>query len=177
MIIKLPLYLILIIGLASCTSGDSQDKLIQRINENQAKIEQDADNDTIVIAHVIEAAKAYQDYIDRFPEDSMKMPLFYEKATVLYTISKQYGKAVGLIDSFLLKFPDQERAPYLLYHKAFYIYEEGLNDLNNARSAYEAFINAYPDHSLVEAALFSLQHLGKSNEEILEEIRQDDPEG
>lgn len=50
------------------------------------------------------------------------------------------------------------------------IYENEIEDTAKARKYYAEFIEKYPNHPLADDAKFLLEHLGKSEEEVLKEI-------
>ena len=56
-----------------------------------------------------------------------------------------------------------------------YIYHNELNDLGNAKTAYEAFLAKFPDHEMAQSAKFELQNLGKKPEELLPAIQEQTP--
>ena len=51
-----------------------------------------------------------------------------------------------------------------------YCYEE-IGDLEKAKKSYEEFIAKYPKDQMTESAKFSVKNLGKSADEILQEIQ------
>ena len=53
--------------------------------------------------------------------------------------------------------------------KAF-ILEDNMKNIEAARTEYEKFIENHPDHHFVDDAKFSLNNLGKTNEEIQAEL-------
>ena len=55
----------------------------------------------------------------------------------------------------------------------FQVVAENVNaDTAQARSHYQAFVDAYPNHSLAKDASFSLANLGKTDEELIRMFEQ-----
>jgi outer membrane protein assembly factor BamD (BamD/ComL family) len=118
----------------------------------------------------LRTAELFEQYIREYPVDTTRVPEFYYEGARLYALSGAYEKAIPMVDTFRAKYPEHHLAPVLLHMKGFLIYETGMQDYDNARRTYEAFIQTYPEHPMVADVLFSLENLGKSDEEIMEEI-------
>lgn len=57
-----------------------------------------------------------------------------------------------------------------------FVYENDLNDLENAKQTYEAFLQKYPnDPDFADDAQMALKNLGKSPEELIKEFEQNQP--
>ena len=79
--------------------------------------------------------------------------------------------AIDYFNRVIKDYPDFDKVPYCMFLKGF-IYEDQVKDYDKARQAYEAFIEAYPDHDMTEAARFSIKNLGKSAEDLIQEFQQ-----
>lgn len=53
---------------------------------------------------------------------------------------------------------------------AAFIYENQLHGAEKAKKLYEEFMKKYPDHELAKDVKFSLDHIGKSDEELIKEF-------
>ena len=166
---KILLILAILIGIIGCNGNDEED-LRKNIEEAEAQLKEDTENDEMNKEHVLEAAEAYERYLEKYPGDSVA-PNYMARAASLYADAGEFPKAVALSDSVQAKYPDSEMAPYALHLKAYKIYELGMSDLPKAEEAYHKFLMQYPEHELVSSVLFSLEHLGKSDEDILREIK------
>lgn len=137
------------------------DTLLQeRLNDGQVSIE-----------HLRRGAALTADALADYPTDTVLVPRFTYEKIKFHTELEEYGEALLLIDTFRVEYPEHTLAPKMLHFKGYYIYENGLQDFDKARETYESFLAQYPSHpELAEAVLFSLEHLGQSDEEILESI-------
>ena len=94
-----------------------------------------------------------------------------QTAMQLFTQSGHFDRALAAADTLMMRYPGHQLTPYTLHYKAYFIYENGLGDTENAGKLYRAFLEKYPEHTeLTPVVLFSLEHLGKDDSEILEEI-------
>lgn len=118
-----------------------------------------------------EGVQLTKEFLNDYPDDSTRVPRFMYEKLKFHTELNDYGAALELIDTFRAQFPAHELAPKMLHFKGYYIYEQGLRDFEKARITYNQFLAEYPDHDeLTEAVLFSLEHLGQSDDEILRSI-------
>jgi hypothetical protein len=86
-------------------------------------------------------------------------------------ILRNYGKwqlADHLYDWVLRLYEHDDASANALFYKAF-MYDE-LNDDERAKSFYGKFLEDYPKHELSQQAKILYQNVGKSDQEILEEI-------
>ncbi len=177
--IILPFALIALFLMNACQSGNSGQKakepnrseLLESIQqqENQlfGEIKQNPD---------LEASKTLKDsylsFAQSFPKDSLSPELMF-RAADLSIYLKQYGEGISIYESILRKYPEYVRAPECMFLTA-WVYDEHLRKFDLAKEKYEAFIKAYPESSFREAAEISIKHLGKSPEEIMQEILKKD---
>ena len=112
-----------------------------------------------------EQLKAYAAFTDKFPEDSRSEEFLYKAAELANSMGKT-PVALDYYHSFCDKYPKSKKAPYALFLQAF-IYENQLKNLDKARALYTSFLTTYPDHDLAKDARFSLDNLGKSEEELI----------
>ena len=156
--------------LFGCGGKPSQEELLERINEKEAILQNDS---TSVPQHALDAAQAFLDYLNAFPEDSLRNPRFWFKAAQLYNVAGEPIQALTLSDSLLKHYPEHKSIP-AVHHFRGSVYEMALNDLGQAKVEYERIIDEYnvPENfAIVSAALAALEHLGKSGEEIFEELK------
>lgn len=112
-----------------------------------------------------------QDYItfaNEYPEDTLA-PIFLHRASELAINLNMPQEAVSTIDMLIEKFPDYTYLPDAWFFKGF-IQETYLHDETGALRTYETFIKKFPKHKMVPQVQFSIDNLGKSAEELLEEF-------
>ncbi|MCF8306417.1 MAG: outer membrane protein assembly factor BamD [Ignavibacteriales bacterium] len=78
-------------------------------------------------------------------------------------------KSVDYFEKVYTDHPDNPLAPQALFMAGF-IYANELNDLNRAKDNYELFLLKYPQSDLADDAEMELQNLGKTPEEILQNV-------
>jgi tetratricopeptide (TPR) repeat protein len=79
-----------------------------------------------------------------------------------------YKRSINYFDAVEIGFEKSRHYPMAIFMKAF-VYEE-VNDTAMARKYYEKFINENPEHELVDDAETSIENLGKTLEEIVQEF-------
>ncbi len=118
-------------------------------------------------------AMAYVDACEAFamvlPEDP-STPEYLYKAAETSSSLKTYEKSFSLYDWIINKYPNSVRAPIALFMKGF-IFDATLHDSSNAAKFYTEFITKYPNSEFNKDAKVLLSNLGKSDEQVLEEIK------
>jgi TolA-binding protein len=118
------------------------------------------------------SAQAYVDACEAYamvnPESVVAPDFLYKAAEIARTL-RTFPKALSLYDWIIDSYPEYEKSPTSLFLKA-YVLENNLNDIDRARTSYEAFLSKYPNHHLSDDVNFLLENLGKSDDEILEII-------
>jgi tetratricopeptide (TPR) repeat protein len=102
------------------------------------------------------------------PKDSLS-PVFLIDAA---TIARNLGNTTETLELFKWvyeKFPNHKKAPEAMFYEAF-TYDSDLKDYEKARTAYETFMEKNPDHPFVDQAKIMMDNLGKSDEELLENL-------
>jgi len=113
-------------------------------------------------------ATLYIEYASTYPQD-MLAPEFLFKASDIYMNLNNPQKTISLFDEILTKYPAYINTPTILFLKGF-VYEDQLNDYENARICYQNFIEKYPGSDFADDAIVSLNNLGKSPEEMIKEF-------
>lgn len=104
------------------------------------------------------------------PDDDQVPRHLYAAAEIARSL-RTFPKAMSLYDWILDKYPNYEKAPNVLFIKGFILEQDYKRD-EEARAVYQEFLNIYPNHQMAESAKFLLNNLGKSDEEILQELEQ-----
>lgn len=102
------------------------------------------------------------------PKDQKTPGLLFEAADVAGAM-RNYELALGMYERVTIAYPDYDRAAEALFMQAFTLDSE-LKKYDEAKVFYEEFLAKYPEHELAASARFSLQNLGKSEEEIIQEF-------
>lgn len=130
-------------------------------------------NDSIFSPEQIEKVKtAYIDFATQYPDDELA-PEFLFKAGQRCNVTAEHLKAIELFQQVIDKYPKHKIAEEALFLQA-YVYENSMQDFAKAKTTYTKFIELYPSSELSEDANLSIQNLGKTPEQIFEELNQKD---
>jgi outer membrane protein assembly factor BamD (BamD/ComL family) len=111
---------------------------------------------------------AYIDFAAKYPDDELS-PEFLFKAGQRCNATAQHDQAIQLFQQVIEKYPKHRIAEEALFLQG-YVYENSMNDMNRAKEVYTRFIAQYPNSELVEDAKLSIENLGKTPEQIFEEM-------
>lgn len=115
-----------------------------------------------------ELKTAYVNFSNTYPDDALA-PEYLFKGAQRAIVIQQPNEAVELLQQLIDKYPksgNYENALFLLA----YTCENNLNDMDRAKTGYEAFIKKFPKGELADDARFALENLGKSAEEVLKNL-------
>lgn len=104
-------------------------------------------------------------YADAFPQDSSSVKKL-AKAGEVARLGRQFDQALAIFDKIQNNYPNSREAAAALFMKAFTL-DNDLKKLDEAKTAYEAFLAKYPNDEFADDAQFLLNNLGKSPEEII----------
>ncbi len=155
--------LLLIISLfAACQAGPDKTKMVESIKS----LEKEIGAAGTPPPDKIEALQtALIGYADAFPTDSNAVQ-YLTKAGETARLLKNYDKAFEVFDKIINDYPQSKEAPAAMFMKAFTL-DNDLKKLDEAKQAYEAFLQKYPNDEFADDAQFLLNNLGKSPEEII----------
>ncbi|MFH1161644.1 MAG: tetratricopeptide repeat protein [bacterium] len=164
---KRSVYFILL-GLAGLISacGPSQKKMEGNITSMEERLFSSengfsrAEGDSLI--------QLYQDYVNRYPGDSLAPGYLFKAATMLMNL-QQGKKAVGLFAKFRATYPDHRNAPLCLFFTG-YVQENIFGELGKAKATYTLFLKTYPNHDFADDAQASIDNLGKSPEEMIRQF-------
>mgnify|MGYP001795040954 CR=1 FL=1 len=108
-------------------------------------------------------------YAKSRPDAPESPELLYKSGEIARSIGA-YQDALNIYSNIESYFPQYEKAPKALFMQAF-TYAEDLNDEEQARMLYERFLEKYPEDDFVKDAKILLENLGKSDEEIFQQLQ------
>lgn len=121
--------------------------------------------------------KASQDFVDlagqlaeRYPTDTAAALPYYRSAEVVRALNDP-KRAADIYGKVHDRYPTFSKAAESLFMLAF-TYDEDLQQLDQARAAYENFLQRYPNHPFADDSQMLLRNLGKTDEEILRELEE-----
>jgi tetratricopeptide (TPR) repeat protein len=97
-------------------------------------------------------------------------PEFLFRAAQTSKLLATYDKCISLFDWIIEKYPTHLKAENAAFMKGF-LFDNDLKDTATARKFYLEFIKKYPKSEFVDDAQMLISNLGKSEEEILEELQ------
>lgn len=107
---------------------------------------------------------------DKYPNDTLAALPLYRAAEVVRALNDP-KRAAAIYKQVHDTYPTFSKAPEALFMLAF-TYDEDLGNLEAAKATYEKFLKLYPDNVFAEATPMLIQNLGKSDEEILRQLEE-----
>jgi outer membrane protein assembly factor BamD (BamD/ComL family) len=170
-------FLIFVLALNACEWGgtNSQQKAEEELSleESIAMLEEELFNSEALKLDrrkALELIRLYEQFVNTYPDDEASPEYLFKAADISMNMRRPKA-TISLFDRMLLEYPDYEKSPSALFLKAF-VYEDQLQDYENARINYELFLSKYPDSEFADDAEVSLQNLGKSPEELIRQFEQ-----
>lgn len=140
-------------------------------NQKMTTAEYLAAADTLIQKGRYEEAIRSLDEMDKvYPRDTttiIKVGIL--RADVYAAHLNSYSKAIASLQKIVDAYPEDPLAATCLF-KIGFTYETEMKDIVKAKQAYEAFLKKYPNHELASSVRLSMDHLGESDEELLERI-------
>jgi len=172
----IPLLTIFVL-LTACSSGETPKKkeelpdkasLLAEVEkmETQLKDEKVKKLDKILAKSYI--AKS-DEFIKLFPKDTESPILLYKAAEIARAIGDGRS-AVQHFGKMHREYPDHPNAPTALFLQAF-LFENALEDREEAKKYYNHFTDKYPDHQLNQQVQQLLEIIDKSPEEMVKEFK------
>ncbi len=100
------------------------------------------------------------------PDDS-ENPNNLHKAGEIARSMRAFPKAIDIYSWIYTQYPESNKAAQSLFMSAF-TYDNELKQVDKAKALYNEFLKRYPNDDFADDTKFLLEHLGKSNEEIIE---------
>ncbi len=154
----------LCIALFACRSTPKQD-VSEEIATLEAKLANTPDQETLK-----DLLALYQRAGDRAKEQETKLDYLWKTGETARAL-REFDIAESAFVEIYNQHPETEQASKALFLHAF-MCDEDLNQIDRARQLYEDFIAKYPESDFNDDAQFLLEHLGKSDEEMLEFLNQ-----
>jgi outer membrane protein assembly factor BamD (BamD/ComL family) len=109
---------------------------------------------------------AYQDFIDKYPDDPHTPEYTFMAGNRLSMLDRN-RESIDMLNRYYTKYPDGAKADVALFTMAF-IYDSKLQDFQKAKETYELLISKYPNSKYVENSRQAIPQLGKTPEEIMQ---------
>lgn len=112
---------------------------------------------------------AVKSFIHDYPQDSAGGEMVFEDANLHFATLQQPDAGLTLLNMVVTNYPNTRHAPDALMAIG-YIYENSRKDTATAKATYKQVIQKYPNSKAATDAQLSLQNMGKSPEQQLQEI-------
>lgn len=103
------------------------------------------------------------------PKDTKSVSMLNKAAENAY-YTQQYQKSLYLYEWLETAYPDDDKAAQALFMRAF-VYDNDLKQYDLAKPLYELFLQKYPKDDFADDAQVLLKNLGKSPEEMIQELQ------
>lgn len=114
--------------------------------------------------------KLYNQLATDYPDDPKAAEYLFKAGEISMSINMDFD-AIGYFQRLERDYPKYDKAPHALFFQAF-IWDNKLNDDGKAEFLYKQFLEKYPTHEMAKDAQFSLDNLGKSDEDLIKEFEQ-----
>ncbi|TSA25215.1 MAG: hypothetical protein D4R67_10530 [Bacteroidetes bacterium] len=161
------LYIIILLNLAILTGcGPSKSKMEQQISVMEEHLFNAESGFSRAGADSL--IKLYCDFAIEWPNDSLAPAYLFKAATMAMNL-QDAQVSLALFDQVRASYPNFEKIPLCLFFTA-YVQENVLGDIDQARASYHQFIETYPDHEFADDAQASIDNLGKTPEQLIQEF-------
>jgi tetratricopeptide (TPR) repeat protein len=145
------------------------DSLRQSINDQEDRINGSKMKNALDTKAANAVLKLYDEFVAKYPEDSMAAEYLFKAADIAGNALKQYGKSVAYYDQILKNYPSYSKTGDCLFLAGF-TYQDKLGDALKAKTYYDRLIAEYPNHEFADDAKALISLFGKSDEEIIREF-------
>lgn len=157
----------LLLACASCSDNSRQD-VLDRITKVEDSI--DIQNNLVDSEMGMRLIENYVNFSSRFPEDSLA-PVFWHRAAQVAANIHRPDLAVVYLDTIINNYAGYQQLAECYFYKGF-VLENVAQDMDNAKIAYQTFVDKYPNDPLANDAKVLIENLGLSPEELLAKVLQ-----
>lgn len=153
-----------LLAAAGCTGSHkemSHDELISAIDSIQEPLIKSARVESIDTAQGNKLVNLYVKFADKYPDDTLSA-LYLHRAAQIATGMGQIDDMVAYYDRVMENYPDYKYLDECYYFKGIALDNAGRKE--EARKAYQEFLEEYPDHFLVQDIKNAISLLDVSDE-------------
>lgn len=157
---------LLIVAVAMMLLSCGNENLSDRI----AKLEKQAfSTESAVNPEIAEQlVDVYCDFATQNPENQQSAEYLFKAVDVSMNFDNPV-KTFDIIDRLVQEYPDYEKTPMAVFVKGF-IYETRYNNIEQAKAAYEKYLELYPDGEMAADCRASIENLGLTPEELVKKF-------
>lgn len=164
--IRFGLVLFILIHFIVGCSVTERDRSVKEIDQLESEIYSETEGTDLSKANTL--VQQYMQFAETYPEDELTPSYLFKSGEVAMNLGLPQT-SVQAFDKILFNYPDFEKAPQCLFLKAF-VYENLVGDMSKAEQFYKEFLEKYPEDDFADDAEVSLQYLGKTPEELIQEF-------
>jgi len=160
-------------GISSYGQGyDYQDELL-RILQMEKDYQARMNSNALDEAFIKDLVDSYISFSGRYPDSEYSQTFLLDAANLCYTSIERPKLSIQILFLLRDRYPETASSAHALFLLG-YISHNSLRDVERAQSFYRRFVEEHPDHELAPSARFELWNLGKSNEELLRELLEEE---
>lgn len=160
------------IALTACNNGHkapTHDELVQEIKAIETPLMEAAQIESIDTAKGNELLVLYTQFADAFPDDPMSATYLHRAAQVAGGMDR-IDDMTAYYNRVINNYPDYAKLDECYYEKGIALDNAGRKE--EARKAYQEFLDEYPDHFLAEDIRKALPLLDMSDELLLKHLQE-----
>ena len=161
---------VLLIIMIACSNESPKKDIVAKIDKNEKALNEAISGKNLNKTQISSLLRLYDEYHMEFPKDTSGATYLMRGGEIALHYN-YYKRAIGFFDAVEINFENSRHYPMAVFMKAF-VFDQ-VNDTASARKYYQKFIRENPDHELVEDAEISIENLGKTLEEILQEFEEE----
>lgn len=154
------------ISVAKEFSLPTKEKINNKIKKLEAEIYSKEQKGRLDRRKASRLINAYEAHAKEMPKDPNTPEYLYKAGEVARSIN-DFSRALTSWEKIYKDYKSFKKAPQALFLQGF-IYENDYKDLDKAKKVYGEFLAKYPKHDLADDVQFSLKHLGKPADEIIQ---------
>jgi len=112
--------------------------------------------------------KAYLRFVEDYPKDSLAADYLFKAADVMRG-QFRWDNAVQVLEQLIRQYPQDKRVPSALFFAGFMLHND-LGQHMRATPYLERLIKEHPDHRLAQDAVFLLETMHMSEEELIRHL-------
>lgn len=164
--IVLGLLVAVTVVISSCNAKREWDA--KKVLKQEEKLLADAKLGKVDTTGVNELLIAYETYADKYPGDTIGANFLF-KAADFYRYMRKPLKGIAIYEKIYKNYPKYDKRPYALFLQGF-MFETEVQNAEGAKQKYNQFLKEYPNHPIAKDVELSLMQLGKTPEQLMEEI-------
>lgn len=165
------LLVLLVVGCGE-KKGDPQTEARANVEALEAKLKADpatqSGDDRLNDTLASNVVKAYLRFVEAYPKDSLAPDYLFKAADVMRG-QFRWDNAVQVLEQLVNQYPTDKRVPNALFFAGFMLHND-LGQHTRATPYLERLVKEYPEHRLAQDAVFLLETMHMSEEELIRHL-------